>query len=720
MMPTMPGLPQLLNWPAAAIAAAVAVPLLLLLYFLKLRRAPRPISSTLLWKRSVQDLQVNAPFQRIRRNLLLFLQLLVLAALLFALARPVGEGTTIAGARSILLIDRSASMSTDDGEGTRLAEAKERAKAVVDTMTRGDQAMVIEFSDAGGSGIRQAFTGDTGALKNAIDAITPSDRPTQPGVAYEQANASSSFMDERLREDPLTAASVFLFSDGRVNAGAASDLSLRGSLTYERVGTAAAENLAVVAFGVKRNYERPDQAQAFVRVGNYGPDVAEAAVRISVARVDAADPGATLEFRPVAAGPAAINLPPARWSDEAWQEAMRQNDPAALEAARDALANTPRREGVDVALELPGAAVVKAELMRADDPTSPVNDALTADDVAYVVVPPPEPVRVVLVTRGNYFLRLLLENQPLDDPQVVTPTDYEAMLGDGTASEFDVTIFDNYQPPTVPEAGTFVYSGVLPPATTTQIEAVTNDVGVATFYEAGEVLDWQRDHPMLRGLSLNRLWVNDGRLVTLPLGSELLIEGIGGPLLALERLGRRTNLVFTFDLMRSTWPRQETFPYFGYLMFQYLAASGDVRAQESIRPGGVVEVPPVAIERAGLAAGDEVRVESIEGDGEVSSGIVGDDGRLVLGPFERVGVYATDPPLAGYERVAVSLLDTVESNVLPSATDPGNFARVEADVVLEGEESEQTTNVEWWWWLVAAGTGLLMVEWLAYTRRVVG
>src|SRR4051812_31667894 len=107
----MPWFPSFLNPWSALAAAGLAIPALLVLYFLKLRRREIPISSTLLWRKAIQDLQVNSPFQKLRRNLLLLLQILLLLLLALALSRPVANYTKAAGSMNVILIDRSASMS---------------------------------------------------------------------------------------------------------------------------------------------------------------------------------------------------------------------------------------------------------------------------------------------------------------------------------------------------------------------------------------------------------------------------------------------------------------------------------------------------------------------------------------------------------------------------------------------------------------------------------
>src|SRR5688572_14439777 len=143
--------PTFLNPWSAALAAGIVIPSLLILYFLKLRRREMVVPSTLLWRKAVQDLQVNAPFQRLRRNLLLLLQMLLLLLLLLAFSRPVTHYKPGAGTTTVILIDRSASMASRDPDlkgKTRLDEAKRRGRELVDTLGRNAQAMVIAFDES--------------------------------------------------------------------------------------------------------------------------------------------------------------------------------------------------------------------------------------------------------------------------------------------------------------------------------------------------------------------------------------------------------------------------------------------------------------------------------------------------------------------------------------------------------------------------------------------
>ena len=53
-----------------AFTLAILLPIIIAMYLLKLRRTEQVVSSTYLWQRMVRDLEANAPWQRLRRNLL--------------------------------------------------------------------------------------------------------------------------------------------------------------------------------------------------------------------------------------------------------------------------------------------------------------------------------------------------------------------------------------------------------------------------------------------------------------------------------------------------------------------------------------------------------------------------------------------------------------------------------------------------------------------------
>jgi hypothetical protein len=209
------------------------------LYLLKLRRRDEIVSSVFLWQAVVQDTQANAPFQKLRRNLLLLLQLLIALFLVSSLARPFLWAAGLGGRTSAIVLDGSASMkATDAPGGGRFAEAVRRAKDLVARKAPGDQALVVL---AGAKPVVLApLTGDREKLDRALDAARPADAA---GDLREAITLAASLVS------PFAGAQVTVVSDGAF--GRLDEMSLGGvKLQFLPVGKRA-ENVAVTAFDVR-------------------------------------------------------------------------------------------------------------------------------------------------------------------------------------------------------------------------------------------------------------------------------------------------------------------------------------------------------------------------------------------------------------------------------------------------------------------------------------
>src|SRR5204862_8083168 len=90
-------------------AFAAAIPVVIVFYLLKREPVVKLVSSTLLWQKFLAETQANAPFQRLRKNWLLFLQLLMLALVVVALSRPFFKGNASESRLRVLILDGSAS-----------------------------------------------------------------------------------------------------------------------------------------------------------------------------------------------------------------------------------------------------------------------------------------------------------------------------------------------------------------------------------------------------------------------------------------------------------------------------------------------------------------------------------------------------------------------------------------------------------------------------------
>ncbi len=641
-------------------AAAVAVPSLLLLYFLKLKRREAVVSSTLLWKRAVQDLQVNAPFQKLRRNLLLLLQLLALAAMLLALAGPVLSLRRGPGQRYVILIDRSASMNAMDVKPHRLDEAKKQAKVFIESMRSGsvislrdasDHAMVIAFDSH--AKVMCNFTSDGRQLAAAIDAIEPGDGTSRLGevLTVARAFAQGPSADESAPE-PKISAQLILFSDGRI-ADLDTVMVDADELVFHRIGQSG-DNVAITAMKVRRSYEQPEQLDVFASLANYTAEMATRDVQLAIDGNVRAIRSVTIPAR--AAGTA-------------------EKEPA------------PGQVAVNFTLSHAGEGVLEVRQLTPD--------ALACDDAAWSVLEPPRRLAVLLVTAGNPVLESALRACPIARLDPCTPGGFDTMDPAGFAGQqpYDVIVFDNHVPAQLPRCRYLVFGR--PPSGI--------DVNCPGQMENQTLVDWRTRHPVLQYVNLANLFVAKSWALDLPRDATVLAEFNESPALALVRRGGSTFLLVGFDVLQSNWPFEPGFVLFCYNALNYLAAQvGNAEQRE------LLVNEPIIIED--VVTQDSVRV--IQPGGSEVALAPDPRGTVRFAGTDRVGVYSV---IVGKHRrrfYAVNLADGQESRVEPERQIAFSNVAVTAE-----EQGVQRANVPLWPWLVVVVLVLVCAEWLAYNLK---
>lgn len=241
--------------PLAFVGALLAIPIILL-YMLRLRRREVVVSSTYLWQQILRDREANTPWQRLRRNLLLLLQLLILALLVFGLARPFIVVPAVSAGQIAVLLDASASMNaTDSPDGTRFDEAKRRALEIVDTMSAEDTMTVIRVADT--AEVLTPYTGDHASLRAAIAGAQPSHASADWNSALTLAAAGA------LGTQDFNAV---IITDGGIG-DAARLPAIPGNLQYIPIGQSG-DNVAISALATRAL--AGEAPQLFAQLTNYG------------------------------------------------------------------------------------------------------------------------------------------------------------------------------------------------------------------------------------------------------------------------------------------------------------------------------------------------------------------------------------------------------------------------------------------------------------------
>lgn len=339
------------------------IPVVIAMYLLKLRRTEQEVASVYLWRRMVRDVEANAPWQRLRRNLLLLLQVLFLLFLILGLARPFYWAEGSGSQALILILDVSPSMGATDASPNRLEAAKIQARRVVDDMPDGTRFTVITAGEA--AQVLASSSQDRRAVYQALDGIS-----IQPG--------GSSLVDALELASAIAArqpdTEIVVLSDGKVDLP--ERITLQGNLRYLPVGTGG-HNQAISLLTVEA-VPGADGLTAFVQVSDFSP-----------------------------AGENPVNRRLVLSADGQVVQAFDLEIPARGQQAVLA-------EGIPETVE-----VVEAELNG--------EDLLPLDDLAWAVYRPAEAVTVEVVTEGNRFLETALGLMPGVEPVVILPEDWEAL-----------------------------------------------------------------------------------------------------------------------------------------------------------------------------------------------------------------------------------------------------------------------------------------------------
>jgi len=220
-----------------ALLGLAFLPLVVAFWMLKLRRTERTVGSTLLWQRFGEDLQANAPWQRLRRSFLLLLQLLLVVVLALLAAQPFAERPAALARDLVVVVDTSASMAATDEAPSRLEAAKARVLDALRDLPAGGRVSVV----VAGATPRVVVnaTADVGRVQAALAAITATPATADMGEALALASALAA----RAGDAGVLVATDAAFALPR-------DVAVAAPVTVLQVGRER-RNQAIVAFAVR-------------------------------------------------------------------------------------------------------------------------------------------------------------------------------------------------------------------------------------------------------------------------------------------------------------------------------------------------------------------------------------------------------------------------------------------------------------------------------------
>ena len=155
-------------WPLAFL---ILVPVIIILYLLKQKVRDELFSSTMLWQEIYKNLEARTPFEKLKQNILMYLQILLMLLLIFALMAPTLKKGGVLQENIVMVMDNSASMQyLYDDKDSRLTHSIKAAERVIDGLSEDASVTLVSC----GEDAKVIYQGkDKGTLKKRLNEIKP-------------------------------------------------------------------------------------------------------------------------------------------------------------------------------------------------------------------------------------------------------------------------------------------------------------------------------------------------------------------------------------------------------------------------------------------------------------------------------------------------------------------------------------------------------------------
>lgn len=382
----------------------ISIPVIVLFYLLKQQYQEKKVSSLYLWQEALVDLEANTPWQKLKKNLSMILQIVAALLMVLALSNPfiiVGEKKMD---KVALVIDTSMSMQAVDIKPNRFEVAKKLALDYLEKLEPDTQVTLISMGNK--AVIEENMSNDKSRISEKLKNLK---------VTNETANFGEtvSIINSLWGIDPNT--NIIFFSDTKFNVMEDDNTNWKESNTVKKDGsTVNGEDNFDKKIGneVKKN-RGIDEKIEFVIVRGDGVNYAIILMSHSILND----------------GDISLLTVVSNFSnkDEALPLSLYIDGKVA--DAKEVKVKAGEKANV-YWHKIPGSAKILE--CRVDK-----EDSLKADNIAWSVINPSTKAKVLLITKGNQFLEKVLKLMDGIDLYKGNLEDIQDLSG------FDLYIFDS-------------------------------------------------------------------------------------------------------------------------------------------------------------------------------------------------------------------------------------------------------------------------------------